>query len=93
MSLLSELVGEGGAAVTPVPKDRPLRSEAEEKRRRDGLLLTDEEGVNEEELFSSDDDLCGEGERDQRQEDRRCAAEEGKTNGTKIDGRNDADAN
>ena len=77
MSLLSELVGEGGAAVAS--DDRPLRSEARER-------VNDED--DEEELFSSD------GEEGERQHDRRwTAAQEGKTNVTKIDGRTDSVAN
>ena len=54
MSLLSELVGEGGVAVRPVTHP-PLRSEVEQKS-----VIVDEE-----ELFSSDDD-DDLGERDQR---------------------------
>ena len=74
MSLLSELVGEGGVAVRPVTHP-PLQSEVEQKR-----VIIDEE-----ELFSSDDDLCEEErQRDQRGQDRLWAAE-GKTNVTKIE--------
>ena len=74
MSLLSELVGEGGVAVRPVSHP-PLRSEVEQKS-----VIIDEE-----ELFSSDDDLCEEErQRDQRGQDRLWAAE-GKTNVTKIE--------
>ena len=54
MSLLSELVGEGGVAVRPVTHP-PLRSEVEQKS-----VIVDEE-----ELFSSDDD-DDLGQRDQR---------------------------
>ena len=66
MSLLSELVGDGGAAAAPSGSRAP-RSEAELDR-RGGVLAEDDE-----EIFSSDEDR--EGERVLR---RSWAPEEGK---------------
>ena len=67
MSLLSELVGDGGAAAAPSGSRAP-RSEEAELDRRVGVLAEDEE----EEIFSSDDDA------DERVQRRSWAPEEGK---------------